>query len=767
MPRKHLSLTVRLISGLAVLAAARTGRAQTVESAGVLPVYADVNTTSGDAATSAFAWKLLEFGVGSISGVQMRSQTSPCAVLARVANAAQQRLPASEIDGSRFAVVRLTLEEHRPEGRGVSDWLLDYEVSQGQWAGPRATCGEPVLRQTQRTTQARLLDTLTVVSRLMASAVTPWVPTNLTAVALTVTGGDQIRDELSAYLTSRIAGARGFMPVSPSQAGGAAYALVVDVGTTPGLLRVFQASEVSAKLTLRGKNAAATTTQVARRPSDQLVEFYRAVADVAIRQLYEARAASELSLSSTKLEGVSDTQLLSQARSLLCVDADAGSCAPRPDDALAVLRRLSKDAAPSTQILRGRAQLAAGQHAAAGVTFDSVANSPAAEPVQQLEALELSGDAHAAARQYTEAAGRYGQWLGLAPGAGASGPRVSVVAVKRARALRVGHAFEEAVESLFQALTWWPDATGVDAELTSLVPDLTKEQLQSVVTRLAAVPQPSRFRTVRVQALRGIASRNVETGAFADAERALTSAVPDDGSRQTTVDLGWLYYRWAMAAGADMRRQLLERGIAIATPAVRSRVGGADGTLLSLNHELGNDVGTKDEFERAASANPNDADALLSVMLVCTEYLMDFSCAGRAADRLARLSGTRDDIVRQLSIAEVQILNKDFASAAPILAALRALPARSKDYRYVQLFYAAWIDFATGQRETGARAINDWRREMDALRQSNLEFSWIFRGARRALDGLTQMSAADAAYLRSMIEVMEDGRRPLPPAYRS
>src|SRR5262249_17861081 len=147
---------------------------------------------------------------------------------------------------------------------------------------------------------------------------------------------------------------------------------------------------------------------------------------------------------------------------LLCLDRSTGTaaCSARPDDALAVLHKVQNPDV-SVQLLRGRAQLAASRYANAAQTLDKIANNPSATSAQQLEALELAGDAFVGARSYDEGAGRYGKWLGLASSGSVSGQQASGVALKRARAFRVRHAFDEAVDALFQALMLWPDATAV------------------------------------------------------------------------------------------------------------------------------------------------------------------------------------------------------------------------------------------------------------------------------------------------------------------
>jgi len=764
MHRKHLSVAALLAS--AFVAAARSAPAQNGDGAAVLPLYLEVRAASSDAETQTFASKLLEFALGSVSGVQLRAQASPCAVFAR-GQTAQAR--STEPDGTRFAVVRLALEERRPEGRAVSEWLVDYEVAEGRWAASRAACAEPLMHQTQRTSQARLVDTLAIVSKLMASAITPWIQTSQTSVVLTVSGNDQIKDELTALLTSRIGATRDFT-VAPASAG-SAYALQVDIGTTNPLLKAVTLSvksEVIAKITVRGRNATATTTQLPGRPPEELPELYRTIAETAIRQLYEARAASDLSLASTKLQGVSDAQLVAQARTLLCIEPPQSPCTMRPDEALAVLRRLPKDVDVATQLLRGRAQLAALQGVDAGQTFDKAAADATATVEQQLQAFDFAGDAYVSAKSYDEAIGRYGKWLGLAATSNVAGPRASAVAMKRAHAQRIRHAFDEAVDSLFQALAFTPEVAGADAELSALVRELSKPQLTKVLTQLAAQRQPARFRAVRVAALRTLASLDAQSGAYPSAETSLISALADDDSQRARVDLAWLYYRWAMAGSGDRTPQdLLQRGVGIVAPAVSARIDDADNAFMNLNHQLSNDVASRQEFERIAFANPNDGAALMSIMYVCTEYLNDFPCSGDAARRLVPILEGRPDVVRQVSVLEVQVLNADFDAAATMAARLMSLPSRGNDYRYVQLFYAAWINLATGKRDAATKWANDWRREMETLRKGSAAFDWIFGGARKGLAASTRLSQSDAAYLRSMMDAMEDARLQVPPPFGS
>jgi hypothetical protein len=276
----------------------------------------------------------------------------------------------------------------------------------------------------------------------------------------------------------------------------------------------------------------------------------------------------------------------------------------------------------------------------------------------------------------------------------------------------------------------------------------------------------SRFGPARVLTLRYLAAGQSHDAEYQAAVATLTSALPFDTRKEATVDLAWVYSNWASATSAPAdRTQLFRQGVAVVMPAVEARVPTADNAFLTLNHRLGDDRATIAVFQRIIARDASDVSALMSIMFVCTENLADFGCAADAARKLDGLPSAREDVVDQLSIAEVQVLGGEAAAADAKVERLLALP--STKYRVVEMFYSSWIKFATGRREAGGGLVNEWRRELDAFRKTNGDFNWLFGGARKALAASTQVSPADRAYLGSMIDAMEDRTRPIPAPFGS
>jgi tetratricopeptide (TPR) repeat protein len=772
---------ISLFTIAALLSIWRAGAAaaQQIQTDTTLPVYVDVRASASDASMATFAGKLLELALTDVKGLQLRKDlANPCTAFPvpnRATPLEDQSLSKvvmrPEPDGARFVVIRMILEEHRAEGRANSpDWLLDYLLTEGDWSNGRPICPDSSsLHQAQRMPQAKLLDALNLAGRVIASNLSDRSTQSRVGVMVLVrrqgrNASQDLVDDLSGFLASRIAATQEFRPFQ-RDAPNRNVDYLLDLQISLSSKETDPKAEVSGTLTVRSaKNAATTTTLLAAQPANALPGFYRQVADTSLRRLYEARAAADLALNRTTLEGASSPRLISEARALLCIDATDLKCTVQADAALAVLGQLPPEASSEYQSLLGRAQAAAGRYADSAQTFDKILESADLSPEQRLDALLRAGDGYASGREYDKAATRYGTWLGQAEQARVSEEQSLDVALKQAQTLRIGHAVDGAIDALMVAANRWPRAGRVDQELGRLIPELNKVQLANLLVRLTMVPQQDQFTSVKIRASRRLASEYLRDGAYPDAEQTLNAVAAADVTGQVSVDLASLYYSWARSNGLTNERksELLQRGVAAVLPAVRSRNANADGEFVLLNHEGGDDLSSRLEFERMLSSGSADAGALLSLMLVCNEYVVDFDCADKAANALDRIGPGHDAPTRQVNILEVKVVHGDLDTAASLKDRLVSDAARMGDYRYIVFFYAAWIELAAGNRDAGANMVSEWRHEMESLRAAKTNIDWLFNGARKALTNPRGLAKEDANFLLSMISAMESPTLPLP-----
>ena len=769
------------LSSLAAIfiVAASSANAQQVAAESGLPVYIDVRASASDSLSMAtFAEKLIEFALADVQGLQLRSDSlNPCTAFAvpqrSAPQGAQQSPPRvvlnAELNGSRFAVIRVILEEHRTDNAaGSPDWLVEYNVTDGEWLNGSPVCPDATaLQQTQRVPQARLLDALNLAGRLVASTLSSRSAADHQNVRVTVNRGknttQDLVDDLSAYLASRIASTqefRTFQRDTPSPS----VDYILDVELNLSSNATDPKSEISGKLTIRNvKTAATTTTALPPQPASAPVGFFRQVADTSLQRLLQARVAADLSLNLPTLGGTPAARLSAQARALLCIDvADRPpqtTCKVHADSSLAVLAQLPPDVSPEGRSLLGRAQAAAGRYVDGARTFDQILESPATG-AQRLDALVRAGDAYASAKDYDKAVARYQTWLAEAGPVTKGDAQALDVTLKEAEAQRISRAVDGAIDTLITAARQWPEGDRIDLELGRLVPDLTKVQLANLLTRLPS----EHLVTARIRASRRLASEYVRDGTYTDAEQTLTAIVGADPSGQVNLDLASLYERWSQSPGIPVERQteLLRKSVAAVLPGVRNHNTDAYGQFVRLNHALGEDGSSRAEFEQMLHVGNADPEGLLQLMFVCNEYVFDFNCANTAADALDRIVPGHDSPSRQVNILEVRVVHGDIAVASVMRNSLVSDPSRMGRYRHIVLFYATWIDLTLGNRDAAANMATEWRREMDSIRAGRVTITWIFGGAKQMLMNRPGLSPQDAAFLLSMISAMENPTAPIP-----
>jgi len=201
----------------------------------------------------------------------------------------------------------------------------------------------------------------------------------------------------------------------------------------------------------------------------------------------------------------------------------------------------------------------------------------------------------------------------------------------------------------------------------------------------------------------------------------------------------------------------------LAAPLVAKRFPGADYVLVEASHPLGLDAKTREQFQSVVSQNPKDDSALNALILVCSQYLFDFDCAFSAAKMDAALQDPNgpDAAAAYLNLAEVAILLGNDGQTRDWLGIALKQPKVAPREKSLAYLYRLWLAMRQGQTDQFSADFQSWQTATEEFRQTNSDLSWLFKGARKALQD-SQIGEKQKELLTAMMDALEDGSRPLP-----
>jgi hypothetical protein len=115
-----------------------------------------------------------------------------------------------------------------------------------------------------------------------------------------------------------------------------------------------------------------------------------------------------------------------------------------------------------------------------------------------------------------------------------------------------------------------------------------------------------------------------------------------------------------------------------------------------------------------------------------------------------------------LNIAEMAVLKGDDKQALDWLGIASAHPQAARDAALTYV-YRLWVAVRKGQSDEFKTDFESWKEATVRFRGSKDDLSWIFRGARMALDrSKGVIGKGKTGILASMMDALEDNSRPLP-----
>jgi len=188
---------------------------------------------------------------------------------------------------------------------------------------------------------------------------------------------------------------------------------------------------------------------------------------------------------------------------------------------------------------------------------------------------------------------------------------------------------------------------------------------------------------------------------------------------------------------------------------ITDRSAGADYYYIKANHALGLDQESRQTLADLLKDNPQDIEAGVNLMFVCSEYAFDFDCSYEAAKKLA--PSFKKSLVLEGDAAEAAVLKGDYQQASVWLDALLNRPDLDPSSKAIANFYKLWISFVLDR--AGVKL--DFDRLLESLTayvQSQTDSTGdilSLQGARTAL-ARTGLPQQKQQLLRDIISVLEN-----------
>ncbi len=198
---------------------------------------------------------------------------------------------------------------------------------------------------------------------------------------------------------------------------------------------------------------------------------------------------------------------------------------------------------------------------------------------------------------------------------------------------------------------------------------------------------------------------------------------------------------------------------------VAKRFQSGDYVFMRANHALGKDRQTVDQYLRLTQQDAGDQLAWNIVMYVCSQYLFDFDCAFKAAQKSEMsLPKSGPSTARDyINIAETAVLSGDHATARKWLDFAAGQPGLSAEDTSLLHLYRLWTIMLAGNSDQFKIDFDAWHDAAGQFRSQSSSIGWIFIGARMALArSKVSMGESKVSLLVSMIDALEDRDSALP-----
>jgi tetratricopeptide (TPR) repeat protein len=208
---------------------------------------------------------------------------------------------------------------------------------------------------------------------------------------------------------------------------------------------------------------------------------------------------------------------------------------------------------------------------------------------------------------------------------------------------------------------------------------------------------------------------------------------------------------------------LYQQSADLAGPLVDKRSAtNADMVFTLANHPLGQDQKTRERFERILKQYPNDVSALYALMTVCSQYLGDPDCAFSAARKWTTLPDGPQLAADYLDLAEIAVLADKDETASEWLDTAMSRPGVTSRDKSLAYIYRLWVAMRQKHTSEFSSDFQAWEVETQAFRKTKHDLSWIFTGARKALQDDLRIDEKEKHLLGAMMTTLDHPNQPLP-----
>jgi hypothetical protein len=105
---------------------------------------------------------------------------------------------------------------------------------------------------------------------------------------------------------------------------------------------------------------------------------------------------------------------------------------------------------------------------------------------------------------------------------------------------------------------------------------------------------------------------------------------------------------------------------------------------------------------------------------------------------------------------EIEVLGGRHSAAASRLTRVMANSQLTDSFRTVGLFYQVWLSYMNAPAATPASLLDRWRTAVGRVRARRAEVTWIFRGARGALQAQETPKPASAEAVKQLLAMLDE-----------